>query len=131
MIAPFARIDALTDPTLLVTDALTGKVYVRARSSISGELSTEFIDFGVVDGRCRKIGAKITTYRVDRVPTHGTDSLLAPDSLGTGWFALDIRATRNGFLYGASQETRYFESATARSIATDRYLADARKRAAR
>lgn len=127
----FARIPVPTDSAFHFQDSVTGKFYVRAKDCNTGDVNTEHVDFGLSDSRGRKIGARIRTYRQDRVPAIGSNTLLAPDSLGTGWFVLDVHATRDGKPYGASQATRYFESATARSIATDRYLADARKRAAR
>lgn len=126
----FSRLPIPTDPSFLFTD-YTGKVYVRSRDVRVGPANVEHVDFGIVDGRGRKIGAIVTTYRQDRVPFAGSNSGLAPDSIGIGWFALDVHAARNGVRFGAVQSTRYFESATARDSAIERYLAAARKRAAR
>lgn len=127
---PFSRPPIPTDPSFLFTD-YTGKVYVRSRDVRVGPANVEHVDFKLLDSRGRKIGATVTTYRKDRVPVAGSHSLLAPDSIGTGWFVLDVQATRDGVGFGASQSTRYFESATARDSAIDRYLAAARKRAVR
>lgn len=124
----FEPIPIPTDPAFLWSGS--GVAYVRGFDRNIRERATQQVPFGMLDSRGREVGARITVYRVDRVPVVGTHSLLRPDQLGTGWFVLDIHATRDGQDYGACQPTSYFKTAEARDEAVERYLTSAKKRAA-
>lgn len=122
----FEPIPVPTDPAFLCGT----ETYVRGYGRNIREKETRKVPFGILDARGREIGARITVYREDRVPVEGSAALLRPEQLGTGWFALDIHATRNGQDYGACQPTSYFKTAEARDEAVERYLTSAKKRAA-
>lgn len=84
-------------------------------------------DFGVMDKRCRRIGANIYTFEVDFE--------LKPEALG-GWtvdpghyFVFQPNTTRNGQDYGPVQPWHLFVTTQERDAAIAKYLDGARKRA--
>ncbi|WDS38293.1 hypothetical protein TMCBR3_gp045c [Caulobacter phage TMCBR3] len=92
----------------------------------SGVVEAEH-DFGVKDGKGRRIGAVVHTFEVDFQPVERGG--YARDA-GHYW-AFTGNATRNRVMYGASQSPNYFHSAAERDAAMAKYLDAARKRAVR
>lgn len=129
MSQPFEPIPVPTDSSFLFQGR--DRLYVRARYTNLRCVSSEHVGFGQRDRFGREIGARITTAREDVVPRTDTHNLAEPARLGTGWFTLVVHATRDGKVYGACQPTLYFKSATERDAAIEKYLAGARKRAAK
>lgn len=94
------------------------------------DLTTQVRDFGVIDMAGRPVGA------IANLST----STFAPVPAGRQWgrsmkpgtyFALKCWATRDGKEFGATQHTRYFETAELRERALTKYWAEAAKRAAK
>lgn len=87
-------------------------------------------DFFLSDAKGRRIGARIWLAVATSVE-------IADDSRGWSnlppgvYFAWCPHATRNGNTYGATQEYRYCKTEDERAQAIAKYLADARKRAAK
>lgn len=86
-------------------------------------------DFGVYDRLGRKIGAQVrtseNTFAVNEEGSWGY--LRAPGR----YFSFYPQATRNGVRYGAAQNEKHFDTAAERDAAVAKYLAGARKRAAK
>lgn len=130
-IAPFAPVAAPADAAFLFTDKYSGRTSIRASQSPPSDVAKQHVAFGITDGKGREIGARFTTYRIDWLPRAESCTLAQPDQLGTGWFVLDFHATRDGKDFGSSNPRGYFTSATARDAAIEKYLTDAKKRAAK
>jgi hypothetical protein len=128
---PFQPLTAPADAAFHFTDKFSGKSYVYATHSAPRDTDRKHVAFGIKDGKGREIGARFTTYRMDWTPRAGGSGLAQPEQLGTGWFVLDYHATRDGKDFGSSNPRGYFTSASGRDAAIEKYLADARKRAAR
>lgn len=92
---------------------------------------TTLVDYEVKDRLGRRIGAEIRFLPCEVVAL--------PDDAPSYWrgpavgqyFAASFNATRDGVRYGASQRQKLFATAAERDAARDKYLADARKRAAK
>ena len=90
------------------------------------------IDFPYLDSRARRIGSRI--YRFIETITESPDAnsgyLVRRSNFGS-WYVFEPHATRDGIVYGASQQGRYFRTEKAREDAVAEYLADAEKRASK
>jgi hypothetical protein len=100
---------------------------ILTRITETANVETVEHDFGVTDRLGRKIGATIRF-------SENTFTQTPDQSWGYGrapgrYFSFYPCATRNGVRYGASQNERHFDTATARDAAAAKYLTDARKRA--
>lgn len=98
--------------------------------------TTEHVPFGLRDARGREIGAKITRYSCEVV--HEEPQLLwstredgTPSREAGAWLCWYPQATRDGSSFGALQNRRYFRTEEEREADIQRYLADAKKRAAK
>lgn len=92
------------------------------------DMSTEYRDFGVTDGKGRKVGAMVfkSTLEVE-TEEQASRWQVVP---GT-YYTFLPSATRDGFNYGASQSLRLFDSETKLHFAVEAYFRDARNRARR
>lgn len=98
------------------------------REQVLERAEAERIDFGYVDAKGRRIGCALYRVKVEWVE--------APDAkwgwkVPRGQYRLCVQAERNGVSYGACQADQYFESEEAREAAVAKYLAGAKKRAAK
>lgn len=90
----------------------------------------EHVAFEIADKRGRQIGARIETF--EATFTEITDEGFSYYTQAPGhYFGFRPRATRNGEWFGASQRQRYFKTQQERAEAIAKYLADAKKRAAK
>lgn len=90
------------------------------------------VDFGLVDLRGRRMGTNIYTYEETYEEISEDEELLTYFHLAPGhYYFFDQNVTRNGEPYGGSSRRRAFKSPEEREVAIERYLADARKRAAK
>lgn len=87
-------------------------------------------DFGFLDKRGRKIGAIVTRATLDYVP--------APEGAYSGYSkapgtyqGMLVQATRDGKSFGACQSWTSFDTVSEREKAITKYLASAKKRAAK
>lgn len=92
--------------------------------------NTEIVSFGANDGRGRAIGSKIERIEADWIETPEGRCGYTPYRRGR-WFGFEPHATRDGKEYGAVQHWRWFATVEEREAAITKYLADARKRAAK
>lgn len=76
-------------------------------------LEVEAVDFGVTDDKGRRVGGRVATWQ------------------GDGAYFAHARATRRREPYGASQPVREFGTPDERAAWVARYLASARRRAAK
>lgn len=87
-------------------------------------------EFDIEDAKGRRIGVHVKTYEVDFV--EASEGQYSSCNLPVGhYFALNCHATRDGASYGAYQKTQFFTSEAERSEALEKYLANAKKRAAK
>lgn len=85
-------------------------------------------DFCVADKKGRAMGARLTFQTREMVEsTDGFGFAIEPGS----YFCFTPWATRGGEVFGAFSGTRFFKSESARAAAAAKYLADAKKRAAK
>ena len=100
---------------------------------ITSPVGTAFHDLGEADARGRAVGAFIHTWTADIVPdeTGRSTRLYRAEQFGTGWYVLRFQGTRAGKAFGPVQSELYFRTAEERAAAADRYLRDAKKRAAK
>lgn len=102
------------------------------------DLQERKVSFGIKDERGREIGADIdtgvTTFRLvtqeewDSQPSWGGGYYTVPAG-DQYWYC--PQATRNGKKYGALQRQQFFPTAAERDAAVEKYLANAKKRAAK
>jgi hypothetical protein len=104
--------------------------------SKAGNAQVRIENFGINDSRGREIGAQIYTY--EETHTEISDEAAAASYSGyyTGvepglYFGFRPHATRNGSTYGALQHGARFATVAERDAAIEKYLAGARKRAAK
>ncbi len=91
-------------------------------------------DFGVVDSKCRKVGAQVSMQSYEFV--QATDEQV---KAGIGYHDMEPgvycsfcpHALRDGKPFGALQTRRYFNSEYAMASAVAKYFADAKKRASK
>jgi len=96
----------------------------------------EHVAFGSLDKRGREVGAIIVrrSLTVELAPNQAeTWGYLASTELPVGTFRFVFlpQATRDGKAFGACQPNSYFETEEAREAAIAKYLAGAKKRAAK
>lgn len=96
----------------------------------------EHVAFGIRDKRGREVGATIIRreLRVELAPNQQERwGYLETTELPVGAFRLVFvpHATRDGKAFGACQRDSYFETEEARETAIAKYLAGAKKRAAK
>ena len=91
-------------------------------------------NFGIQDEKGREIGAIITTFIVTRTqiddPENSWGCICDPKHIGTH-IAYRAQATRNGKMFGASQQENWCETEQERNEKIEKYLADAKKRASK
>lgn len=104
------------------------------RRTWTSEVTRTLHSFEVKDARGRVIGAAIRAYEVEYVE-NTEESLLITTQRSTmpagRHFVMHPWATRDGQDYGAVQGERFYKTAEERDQAVAKYLADARKRAAK
>ncbi len=94
--------------------------------------SEEVIGFGLFDSKGREIGARVTLQIREMVPVAADAPSYAGFNIKPGtYFTFTPHAARGGEDFGAFSGTRYFKSEAARAAAVAKYLADAKKRAAK
>jgi hypothetical protein len=94
--------------------------------------SMEFIGFGLFDKKGREIGARVTLQMREMVLVETNEEYRCGFSIEPGnYFTFTPSAARGGQSFGAFSGTRYFKSEAARSAAVAKYLAAAKKRAAK
>jgi len=91
------------------------------------------IDFGMNDAKGRAIGARIIVCVIDFVPAAEDCNWYFPREDGNmgRYFEYDPQALRDGAPYGACQCERRFRDEAAMNAAIAKYIADAKKRAAK
>lgn len=98
--------------------------------------TTESVAFGIRDERGREVGAILFRYGLSVELAEGEEArfgLLATTELPVGASRLVFvpHAARDGKAFGAFQRHSYFETEEAREAAIAKYLAGAKKRAAK
>lgn len=114
-------------------NAIAEDIKTKMVSAWNNEMETAHHDFGCTDERGRAMGADITTG------THEFAVIEGEPQQWTAWFTIAPgthfyfrpHATRNGRGFGALQSARYFSTKQERETAIQKYLADAKKRAAK
>lgn len=102
------------------------------RSTHSGytRKAKRVVRFGLLDKQGREIGARIVTFEVTFRPA--PEDARSWQTVAPGhYYGLNVWATRNGVPFGAIQSDRYFSTIAARHKALVKYIADAKKRAAK
>lgn len=97
---------------------------------------TEVHEFAATDSKGRTIGARIQ-FATEVRPDDSTDKAWSCAngrrgeyvSVAGTFYTFRPQALRNGEVFGAMQDSRYFASETERATAVEQYLAGARKRA--
>lgn len=93
-----------------------------------------YVTFGIKDGKGREIGARITTG-IDEYVEINPEEIEANRGYSTRpvgvYFYFTPHATRHGIVYGASQNGKYFKTAEEREVGIQKYLTNAKKRAAK
>lgn len=84
------------------------------------------VNFGVCDRFGRMIGARVTKYEMDYLPTDKDYGFTVTPG---HYFMFDPAATRNGLEYGGWAGHRRFNTAADRDMAVSKYFEDAKKRA--
>jgi len=88
--------------------------------------------FGVVDGKGREIGASAHSYELDFVEIENPGQWESYYTIAPGhYFVFRPSAERAGRAFGASHREQLFATAAERDAAVTKYLAGARKRAAK
>jgi hypothetical protein len=88
-----------------------------------------FVDFGLVDEKGRRIGAKLTTYELDFVANDNNPGATYDVAPGH-YYILTPQHTRNGEEYGFGAHIGFFQRPHDREFAALKYLDDAKSRAA-
>jgi len=98
---------------------------IRTIVELQTDVEVALADFGYVDHKGRKIGAKISTYERTMVAAgaeyDGCFFTLAPGH----YYVLRSQATRNGVEYGATQRSHHFKTPEERERALGKYLRSA------
>jgi len=113
-----------------MTDTTSTQIRTRSLGRVNRQTPHD-VDFGMVDSKGRRIGARVHTYE------ETYEDL--PAGSNTGWysqpaghyFGMTVSATRNGQHFGATQSAQYFATEALRDAAALKYLTAARKRAAK
>jgi hypothetical protein len=93
-------------------------------------VGTVWHDFGCTDAKGRALGTRIATYEVEYVALPADASSYSTVPVGS-YFVFAVHATRDGKPFGAFQYPRRFATALERDAAAAKYLANARKAAAK
>lgn len=115
------------------TDPHTGKAYTRAKFE-EARLEVVAHDFGVVDAKGRKVGAKLYTFRRTITPDASSSSLYRGTDLPEGGkvqFGYRIQSTRDGQAFGACTLTNWFDTVEQAQGKAEKALASSRKRQAK
>ncbi len=84
-------------------------------------------DFGVTDAKGRKVGAIVWTAVEEYVPA--TDDRFTWNTKPGTYFTATPHASRNGYIFGATQATYHFETEAERAAWIAKYLKAAERRA--